>query len=272
MAVPRWLQLGFMNTVDAAMACVPRSRPSRESLGRCRIIAHRGSPKSGILENSLDAFEGAIRDGAWAIEFDVRWTKDDVPVIYHDRDLTRLFGLETVLADTEFEKLRSSRPEIATLEEVLKKFGRRAHLMIEVKREREALSRRRLDIFKEHLRDLTPATDFHLMSLHAPSLLACDFVPRRAMLPVAEINVTEVSTLALREKMAGFSGQYALTGAKVVARHLEAGQIVGTGFINSRSVLRRELARGVNWIFTNHAAEVKQLLESELRLAESATA
>ena len=272
MAVPRWLQLGFMNTVDAAMACVPRSRPTRESLSRCRIIAHRGSPKTGILENSVEAFAAAIEDGAWAIEFDVRWTKDDVPVIYHDRDLARLFGNETVLADTEFEKLRAARPEIATLEEVVAKFGRRAHLMIELKREREDLSRKRLDIFKDHLRDLTPATDFHLMSLHAPSLLACEFVPRRAMLPVAEINVSEVSALALKEKLAGFSGQYALTGAKIVARHLEAGQIVGTGFINSRSVLRRELSRGVNWIFTNHAREVKQLLESELSLAESARA
>lgn len=272
MAVPRWLQLGFMNTVDAAMACVPRARPGRESLGRCRIIAHRGSPKSGVLENTIEAFDAAIADGAWAIEFDVRWTRDDVPVIYHDRDLRRLFGLETVLADTDFEKLRASRPEIATLKEVLERFGRRAHLMIEVKREREDLSQTRLDILRAHLRDLTPATDFHLMSLHAPSLLACDFVPRRAMLPVAEINVSEVSALALREKMAGFSGQYALTGPKIVARHLEAGQIVGTGFINSRSVLRRELSRGVNWIFTNHAAEVKQLLESELRLAGAATA
>ena len=54
-----------------------------------KIIAHRGS--SGTApENTMLAFEKAVRDGADGIETDVRKTKDGVLVISHDSHLSRL--------------------------------------------------------------------------------------------------------------------------------------------------------------------------------------
>lgn len=53
------------------------------------IIAHRGA-SALAPENTLAAFERAIRDGAEGIEFDVRLAKDGVPVVIHDADLKRL--------------------------------------------------------------------------------------------------------------------------------------------------------------------------------------
>jgi glycerophosphoryl diester phosphodiesterase len=58
------------------------------SLTNRPVIAHRGA--SGYApENTLPAFELALRQGADAIELDVRLTADGVPVVLHDAALDR---------------------------------------------------------------------------------------------------------------------------------------------------------------------------------------
>jgi glycerophosphoryl diester phosphodiesterase len=52
------------------------------------IIGHRGA-SAHAPENTLVAFERAIRDGADGIEFDVRLARDRVPVVIHDATLRR---------------------------------------------------------------------------------------------------------------------------------------------------------------------------------------
>ncbi len=55
------------------------------------IIAHRGSSMRAP-ENTLAAFKRATRDGADAIELDVRLSADGHVMVYHDRSLARLTG------------------------------------------------------------------------------------------------------------------------------------------------------------------------------------
>jgi glycerophosphoryl diester phosphodiesterase len=52
------------------------------------VIAHRGASGSAP-ENTLPAFELAVRQGADAIELDVRLSRDGVPVVLHDSTLDR---------------------------------------------------------------------------------------------------------------------------------------------------------------------------------------
>lgn len=52
------------------------------------IIAHRGS-SAHAPENTFAAFRRAIEDGADGIEFDVRLSKNGVPVVFHDHTLMR---------------------------------------------------------------------------------------------------------------------------------------------------------------------------------------
>jgi glycerophosphoryl diester phosphodiesterase len=52
------------------------------------IVGHRGS-SSVAPENTLAAFARSIRDGADGIEFDVRLSRDGVPVVIHDATLRR---------------------------------------------------------------------------------------------------------------------------------------------------------------------------------------
>ena len=65
-------------------------RPTEKSVGESSfsIISHRGTAYSAP-ENTLPAFEGAIRERADMIEFDIRATKDDVLIVMHDPILDR---------------------------------------------------------------------------------------------------------------------------------------------------------------------------------------
>lgn len=68
------------------------------------IIAHRGA-SAFAPENTLAAFQRAIEDGADGIEFDVRLSKDNVPVVFHDSDLARLAKIKRRVADLTAEEL-----------------------------------------------------------------------------------------------------------------------------------------------------------------------
>jgi len=68
------------------------------------IIAHRGS-SALAPENTFAAFGRAIADGADGIEFDVRLSKDAVPVVFHDATLRRLAKIEDRVADLTAIKL-----------------------------------------------------------------------------------------------------------------------------------------------------------------------
>lgn len=61
-------------------------------------IAHRGEPVRW-RENTTPAVEAALRAGADMVEIDVRLTRDGAPVLLHDADLGRLWGVDRPLAD-----------------------------------------------------------------------------------------------------------------------------------------------------------------------------
>jgi glycerophosphoryl diester phosphodiesterase len=59
---------------------------------RALVIAHRGGAKEST-ENTIAAFQRAIRVGADGIETDLRLTRDGVIAIYHDERFGRVEGL-----------------------------------------------------------------------------------------------------------------------------------------------------------------------------------
>ena len=62
------------------------------------IIGHRGA-SAVAPENTMAAFREAIAAGADGIEFDIRLTRDSVPVVIHDSTLRRTGGLPSRVAD-----------------------------------------------------------------------------------------------------------------------------------------------------------------------------
>jgi glycerophosphoryl diester phosphodiesterase len=69
------------------------------------IIAHRGA-SAVAAENTMAAFREAIAAGADGIEFDVRLSKDHVPVIIHDNTLRRTGRSKGRIADLTWNELK----------------------------------------------------------------------------------------------------------------------------------------------------------------------
>jgi glycerophosphoryl diester phosphodiesterase len=68
------------------------------------IIGHRGA-SAVAPENTLAAFREAIAVGADGVEFDVRLTRDGVPVVIHDSTLRRTGGLARRVGDMTWSEL-----------------------------------------------------------------------------------------------------------------------------------------------------------------------
>jgi glycerophosphoryl diester phosphodiesterase len=69
------------------------------------IIGHRGA-SALAPENTLAAFARALHDGADGIEFDVRLSKDNVPVVIHDATLSRTARTARSVADLSSRELK----------------------------------------------------------------------------------------------------------------------------------------------------------------------
>jgi len=73
-------------------------------LGARLIIAHRGNA-ADAPENTIESFAQAIALGADALEFDVRVTRDGVPVVIHDETLYRTTGQRDFVAEMTAKQL-----------------------------------------------------------------------------------------------------------------------------------------------------------------------
>ncbi len=257
-----WLKNSFLNSAEALHAIVPRATPPAQALADCRIVSHRGERDNRIVfENTFAAFDSLIAAGVWSIEFDVRWTRDLRPVVVHDLDLLRVFDQRERICDLTLAELQIASPQIPTLEELLDRYAGRIHLMIELKAEDYPDPARQRAHLQRLLSELEPAADFHFLSLDQRMFEHLADFPSACWLPVARVNIRQMSDFALAHNCAGCAGPYSLISGARVQRHLDAGQQVGVGFPAHKNVLFRELGRGVRWIFSNQALRLQTIVD-----------
>lgn len=100
------------------------------------ILGHRGA-SIAEPENTLEAFEAAYTAGADGLEFDVRATRDGIPVLSHDRSLERRAGDPRNVDELSLEELKMVDAgrgyRIPTLAETLELCAGRGFLDIEIK-------------------------------------------------------------------------------------------------------------------------------------------
>ena len=127
--------LSQLTTTECTLAAVPQEeRPPR-------LIAHRGGVVDDTTpENSRAALEGAVGQGYWMIEVDLRATRDGAVVVHHDADLERIYGDARLVAEIsreELEKLRmlvGGEPPLF-LDELAQLVEGRLELMLDFKSE-----------------------------------------------------------------------------------------------------------------------------------------
>lgn len=96
------------------------------------FIAHRGLFDDNIKENTIEAFDNAFNNGYEGIEFDVRLTKDKIPVILHDSFLSRVFGVKGLLKNYTYQELLDNKIKIPKFEDVISRYNNKV-MIIELK-------------------------------------------------------------------------------------------------------------------------------------------
>jgi glycerophosphoryl diester phosphodiesterase len=101
------------------------------------IISHRGNGFQ-VIENTIEACERALHNGAQALEIDIRQCATGEIVVFHDFSLKRMLGRSGYVGRTPLSVLKSyhqknSNHTIDTLDELLDKFKNRIPINLDAK-------------------------------------------------------------------------------------------------------------------------------------------
>ncbi len=242
-------------------ATLPQAKPSAAELAKAKIVAHRGVVSAASIENTLPAFQLCLEHKIWGVEFDLRWTADNVPIILHDDNCARLFGHGQIKPlELTWIQLQQSVPQIPTLYQAVELLQNKCHMMIEIK---TALSREQKNILFSALDGLIPIQDFHLLTLSPQLLNDFDPFPQECFLFVAETNIKEIAQLALQRPCAGVAGHFTLITNELHTRLVAQDKAAGVGYVDSLNSLYREMNRGFTWFFSNDPVKLYKSLNHQ---------
>jgi glycerophosphoryl diester phosphodiesterase len=256
------LENSIQALLDAFYSLWPQPIPDEAHLKNCRIISHRGEYDNQIVfENTLAAFDRAKATGVWGIECDLRWTKDLQPVVIHDSDLLRVFGLNVRICEIKLSELKSACSLVPCLGDVIQRYGKRLHLMLEIKKEMYPDPKYQNQVLADVFSSLKPGQDFHILTMSRQMFKVIDFVAPSAFIVVARFNVLKLSKMVRQKNHGGLAGHYFFLTKAILRKHHDNQQKVGTGYIGSKNCLFRELNRGIEWLFSNNAAELQKMVD-----------
>lgn len=234
--------------------------PARRPL----VIAHRGA--SGHRpENTSSAFSLAVEQRADMIETDLHRTRDGAVVITHDEDLAGLGGRGEI-ADASLAEVRAldagGGERVPTLDELLDEFGARIPFNLELKRGTrsayEGLEQVALEAVQG--RGLLEQTLFS--SFYDPVLARL-----RALAPAARtgllISRRFPHDAVARARALGAEALHpesTLVDATLVEEAHAAGLRVHVFTVDAVDEMTRLLALGVDGLFTNFPARMRELL------------
>ena len=224
-----------------------------------KLIAHRGGDYDNkeYFENTIEVMNRSLKSGVWGIEFDVRWTRDLMPVVFHDASLKRLYDLPHKIKDLMFTELFEIAPKVPTLQQVVEMFGKKLHLMIEIKSEKYTHRSAQNYLLKQYLRKLDAGKDYHIISIDPKFLKNIQFIFPNYFLSVGMLNTKKMSQYAIDNRFAGTASWYPLLKKEMIDLHHKRNQHVGTGWISNIDLMKREICRGVDWFFSKNAIELR---------------
>lgn len=259
--LPEWLQNLYFFLVEKFYQSLPQKIPSSQQLSQVKLIAHRGCHDNVIaLENTEIAFDKALEAGIEGIECDVRWTLDLKPIVFHDPDFQRVYRNPAKINQLTVSEIKEKFPSVLTLEELIRRYGKKLHLMIEIKHEDFPNPQLQRSLLASLLAELKGGQDYHFLSLVPEDFEIFNFAPKATYLPVAKLNVKKSLKQVLNCQYGGLTGHYSLFPKSVLDKLNEVHLTSGTGQVDQKAILLREINRGVGWIFSNQAVKMRQIL------------
>ncbi len=229
-------------------------------------LAHRGLHGHGVPENTLAAF-AAARDAGVGVELDVRLAADGVPVVFHDRTLTRLagrpgpVGTHTSTALAGFG-LAGTNESVPTLAAVLDLMGA-LPVMVEVKSDSlrpSALEPAVAAVLAGH-RGLTCVASFNPLSVrwfrrHAPTVLrVLTAMPSAIDLAGRELRLANLQAVAFTDPAAVSYDIHGI-GSPALQRYRGAGGVVVAWTVRTLDDLTAARHLADNVIFESLPTEV----------------
>jgi glycerophosphoryl diester phosphodiesterase len=228
-------------------------------------IAHRGA-SGDFPENTLVAFEAAIRAGAQMCELDVQLCADGAAVVIHDDTVnrtTRGRGAVAAMSLAEIRRLDAgvkfaaafAGTGVPTLEDVLEIVKGRCALNVELKGLRVETEVCRL------LREHGAIADTIVSSFDWESLAAAQAIEPAVRLGVlADRRPDAMLAQALRLRAVSVNPRYDIVNETVVDKAHQAGLQVLVWTIDGVSRMRQMIALGVDGIMTNYPARLAAVL------------
>jgi glycerophosphoryl diester phosphodiesterase len=222
----------------------------------CVNIAHRGASRQAP-ENTVEAFELAVAQGAHMIETDLHLTRDGQVVLVHDDEIGG-----APIGELSLEQIHEMRPDAPTLEQLLDGFGDRIRFNLEFKRPRSGAY---------------PGLEAHVLreverrDLVGPTLFSCFYDPVLATLRGLSAKA-RIGLLISRRAPIEIEKRARALGAEAIHPELE---LVTTEMVRSahhvgfkvhvftaddRDDQSRLLDMGVDGIFTNLPGQLRDLL------------
>lgn len=150
-----------------------------ELLNVAEIVAHRGA-SFDAPENTIKAIELAIEQGADAVEVDVRESRENIPILFHDTTTSRTTNdqISRVIANMTLDQIKEldagswfdsdfSGEQVPTLEEALLVMQGRVRIFIELKVDTDSINNSVLELIETY--DLTQ--DVVIMSFKKDQLI-----------------------------------------------------------------------------------------------------
>ena len=82
------------------------------------IYAHRGASRD-FPELTESAYLAAVSEGADGFECDVRLSRDEVPVLWHNASMLERAGNRGLIAEMTFDQIKQAYPQVLTLNDFL---------------------------------------------------------------------------------------------------------------------------------------------------------
>ncbi len=219
-------------------------------------IGHRGV-RGEAPENTIKAFQTAIALGVNAIEFDVRQTKDDKLIIFHDPNFKKLAGVKarvSSLSLAQVKELKVEGEEIPTLDQTLTFINKKVEkILIELKE--DGTEKKVLDTVKKHkLKERVVIISFHEKALRSIRIL--DKKIETGLIYVVHPNPIKK---AKELKASYLLPMYKFVHSKNIEKAHKEGLKVSVWTINNKQEIKEYIQKGVDGIGSDNPELFKNL-------------
>ncbi len=242
------------------------------------IIGHRGA-SAVAPENTLSAFSRALADGADGVEFDVRLSRDRVPVVIHDASLKRTANLDRLVEELDAAELqrcdvsswfgpvqaeKNQAGTVPTLAQVFELFQEtNALLCLEMKS--EAANATTLvqavvnEIHKAQIAKLVVVSSFDLNAVALvkqidPTITTAALFEPRLSRPISTIRRLKMVELAIEHGANEIALHHSLCSRRVVQKAAEFGLPVVVWTVDDVKWIKRGQRLALKALITNNPA------------------